>query len=133
MNIVYRVEHETISVYKNKNIGQGCYVNRPIEADWYERMREEHANSYIHPNIWVDGMECFTDRENGDIYYCCFSSIELLETWFEGYLDLLAEEGFIVVEYTLNEEAKEGYSRKQSMFSENVIISKRNLTKSLVF
>jgi hypothetical protein len=125
---VYRIEHFERKSHYNDNIGQGCYVDAPIDAEWYEEMKDKHANTDTHPNIHFDELSVLTRLG----YFCCFATLTDLENWFEGYLDLLAEEGFVIHEYEIEGEPEHGSSMKQAMFDPNKIISRKKFEKDLV-
>ncbi len=125
---VYRIEHFERKSHYNDSIGQGCYVDAPIDAEWYEEMKDKHSNENTHPNIHFDELSVLTRLG----YFCCFATLTDLENWFEGYLDLLVEEGFVIHEYEIEGEPAHGSSMKQAMFDPNKIISRKKFEKDLV-
>ena len=125
---VYRIEHTHRKSFVNENVGHGCYVNSPIDAEWYEEMRDRHCDPDTHPNIHLDDLTDFGKLD----YFCCFATLTDLENWFEGYLNLLAQEGYVVHEYEIEGEPMHGLSGKQAMFDPDKIISRKKFDKSLV-
>lgn len=125
---VYRIEHFKCKSHYNDNIGEGCYVDSPIDAEWYEEMKDKHANTDTHPNIHFEELSDLTRLG----YFCCFATLTDLENWFKGYLDLLAEEGFVIHEYIIEGEPVHGITMKQAMFDPKKIISRKKFEKDLV-
>ena len=125
---VYRIEHTEMKSLCSDQVGHGCYVNNPIDAEWYEEMKDLHSDSDTHPNIHVDELTDFTRLD----YVCCFATLLDLENWFEGYIDLLAEEGYVIHEYEIEGEPIHGLSMKQAMFDPDKIISRKKFEKCLV-
>lgn len=128
MATIYRIEHHRMMSPYNENVGKGCYVDAPIDAEWYDEMKDKHANPHTHPNIHVDDMTDFPRLG----YFCCFAKLLDLEMWFEGYLELLAEEGYVIHVYEIEGEPIHGLSMKQAMFDPDKIISRKKLQKDLV-
>lgn len=86
--IVYRIEHPANGVEPYNNKLADCSLD----------MRDEHCDKY-HPGKRDEFPEQWLD----DSYYCAFTSIELLRRWFEGWLADLADRGFVVAEYRVND------------------------------
>ena len=125
---VYRIEHTERKSPYNEMVGHGCYVDSPIDAEWYEDMREIHSDPDTHPNIHLDDLTDFAKLE----YFCCFATLTDLENWFDGYLELLAEWDFVIYEYEIEGEPMHGLSYKQAMFDPDKIISRKKFEKDLV-
>lgn len=128
MATIYRLEHHTMMSCYNDKVGQGCYVDSPIDGEWYERMTDFHANDKTHPNVHVDDMTDFAKLG----YFCCFATLFDLEKWFEGFMEFLGEEGYTIHVYEIEGEPIHGLSMKQAMFDPEKIISRKKFEKDLV-
>ena len=120
---VYRVEHLDVLFNSDSGVGVGPYVCWGSSSDWYGRMINHHADSINFPPICVDGLY---GKDTPD-HVCCFTSIEKMLSWFDGYLPYLLEEGFGCVEYVISSEPIIGTSEKQALFDIGTILSREVL------
>ena len=93
---------DTVTVYRvEQPDGSGPYFDRYGAYRWddrLERMRSDHSDE-AHPSPRQDPM-----LETIDIYeQSCFESLEQLTKWFKGWMVRLAEEGYAVSEYSVQQ------------------------------
>lgn len=131
---VYLVEHksEPIELRQQKNtnilINKGPYLGfRSKSAD---KMGDAHNDNYTHPSIrndiskWSEMGFKFYD------HFCCFTNIEQLKTWFDGFLVILNRRGFVIAEYIIEHDGViVGESNTQAVFDINKVLEKKIIGK----
>jgi len=90
--MVFRVEHAVCGI--------GPY--RALEVipelqQFCDEITKQHSNSYSHPTPQADGIRNVLDVWRD--YYCGFLYLEDLERWFDGWMESLLKEGFVVAKY----------------------------------
>lgn len=94
---IYRIE--------DKHTGNGPYqgdkyFNDPRQND----MGYSHSND-SHPSMWRDCTYNYTTaRYDKSSYYCGFSDIDRLLTWFSGWLKTLRRNGYTIAVYECDDE-----------------------------
>jgi hypothetical protein len=89
--------------------GTGPYTDGALKAVW--RVISAHNSSYYHTGIYSD-VDMFTYKHK-----CGCSSIEQLVKWFHGWAELLNENGYLLVVYSVAEEfVLHGRSGRQLAF-----------------
>lgn len=135
METCYRIEHKNLHRNSNAKIGIGCYTIAMVASSFYgydsdecnkanlidSRLRfmySDHSN-YSHPCMWEDAPN---PNDFHDLF-CAFKSLEDLYTWFDGWLNVLTENDFDLVEYHVTNiiESKSG---KQCFIRERDVINK---------
>lgn len=101
---VYRIEHSTLSENHSDGIGFGPYrSDGPFSLS--SDMSDDHSyGSNERPEIFGDTLSGLDrDRMMDNNFYCACPTISSLKTWFDGWMEDLKEEGYVVVEYTVND------------------------------
>src|SRR5882724_4729803 len=103
--------------YEHPETGKGPYNTvEGLNAD-------HHVDT--HPSWLYDGLSsCAFPRHSSYLSGC--KSLEALRSWFEGWEDKLAADGFEIVVYIVpNTAVKYGLSRKQLAFDSTEVISRK--------
>ncbi|MCB1712306.1 MAG: hypothetical protein KDH96_07480 [Candidatus Riesia sp.] len=88
--LVYRLEYKNFGPYRAEEY-EFLY-----KLSWYNRMREEHDTSIIHPGGFVDFDDQF-EFDNNSRFAC--KSIDDIVSWFDEFLFNFAEIGAVIKEY----------------------------------
>lgn len=87
---VYRLEYKSQGPYRTEEY---CFL---YKLSWYNKMREAHDNSIIHPGGFVDFDDQFEFGNNSR--FAC-KSIDDIISWFDEFLFNFAEIGAVIKEY----------------------------------
>lgn len=101
--LVYRVEHPTL--------GLGPYYSGS-KFSHRDDMIEDHCDSRQHPHPHCDTLTHF----DMDEHVCACASIESLVKWFDGYLRLLNDDGFVIRVYQVDDSTKVSKHTGQCVF-----------------
>jgi len=104
---IYRVEHSRTHC--------GPYISSNWPASWTYEQREsmfemeyDHSDDIDnHPTPWNDGIGYF-----GENMHCGFASLKSLDTWFEGFHDMLSSLNFVIAIYEVGKEFVEAGDRQ---------------------
>lgn len=107
--IVYRIEKDGVGPYRNWDI------------DLIDMTGEDNVhNDSNHPSPWEDAEISSITMD----YLCACPSLEKLREWFDGYLEILDENGFNIYRIKVKKRIL-GKSKRQCFFKKEDIISKK--------
>lgn len=92
--LIYRIEHSAT------NVGPYNSSTPFVNTAQYD-MGWSHTND-THPSMWRDIIKPRSNRVKHRSYYCGFSDIDRMLTWFDGWFDVLRDNGFHIAIYSAN-------------------------------
>lgn len=127
--LIYRVEKDNGDIIGVGPYGGSSYSFAGIQL--LDEMCMAHCNEETHPSIGDDlrGVEIGCEWQE---LHCACPTLEALLDWFDGFIDRLGEEKFIVVEYEVSQFIM-GNSRRQCFFTEDDVVSSRLLQECEIF
>ena len=122
MQKVYRLEHTTvISPYSYNGVNSGVYtIDYGIICEVLQDKLCDAHNGSSHPCVREDGIF------NGEDWFSCFTDLESLKWWFDGFLAELLDAGCQVVSYVVGEVVV-GNSGKQAVFHEGTTFGEKTV------